>query len=77
MAKRRLRPVTVYFEPAQLEALTKLSRLTRVPKAVYVREAIDRLLKGRDCGGNSDLHPALYGDVGQNCPSCQAKGRKR
>ena len=43
---RRLKPITCYFEPAQLKALQRLSRLTRVPQAVYIREALDRLLKG-------------------------------
>ena len=36
---------TVYLEPAQLSALQELSVSTRVPMAVFVREAIDLVLE--------------------------------
>lgn len=35
----------VYFDPAQKVALMELSKTTRVPAAVYLREAVDMLLK--------------------------------
>jgi hypothetical protein len=37
--------VTSYYEPAQIEQLRRLSGSTRVPQAVYIREALDDLLK--------------------------------
>lgn len=37
-------PITAYLEPKQLEALQKLSELTHVPMAEYVRQALDLLL---------------------------------
>lgn len=36
--------VPTYLDPPQVEALKRLSATTRVPVAVYVREAIDDLL---------------------------------
>lgn len=36
---------TVYLETEQVEALKKLSDVTRVPQATFIREAIDDLLK--------------------------------
>jgi len=35
---------TIYINSDQVEALKKLSDKTKVPKAVYVREALDMLL---------------------------------
>lgn len=34
-----------YYEPGAVEQLRLLSKLTRVPQAVYLREALDDLLK--------------------------------
>lgn len=34
-----------YYSPEAAEHLTKLSETTRVPKAEYLREALDDLLK--------------------------------
>ena len=36
---------SIYLEIPQLERLDKLSEKTRVPKAVYVREGLDLVLK--------------------------------
>lgn len=36
--------VSVYLDPGQKTALDKLTNVTRVPTAAYVREAIDDLL---------------------------------
>lgn len=36
-------PVIAYLTPEQARTLNALSKTTRVPKAVYVREAIDDL----------------------------------
>ena len=35
---------TVFFDERQIEGLTRLSALTRVPQAIYIREAIDIVL---------------------------------
>jgi len=47
MPPKRPRRVTmpVYFDPAQKVAIMRLSKATRVPAAVYLREAVDDLLK--------------------------------
>ena len=37
--------IVSYYPPDQVAALTKLSDATRVPKAEYLREALDDLLK--------------------------------
>ena len=37
--------MVMYLDPAPRDALRKLSEVTRIPVAVYVREAIDDLLK--------------------------------
>lgn len=37
--------VTIYIDPESLESLKKLSEDTRVPQAVYWREALDDLLE--------------------------------
>ena len=36
---------TVFFDQEQLEKLDRLAAKTRVPKAVYIREAVDLALK--------------------------------
>jgi predicted DNA-binding protein len=36
---------TIYIEDEQMEALKRLSEKTKVPQSVYVREALDMLLK--------------------------------
>lgn len=37
--------VPVYLEPEQKEALMKLSKKTRIPFAVYMREGADMVIK--------------------------------
>ena len=37
--------LTGYFEPEAVRGLKALSKTTRVPQAVYLREALDDLLK--------------------------------
>jgi predicted DNA-binding protein len=37
--------ITSYYEPETADQLKALSRATRVPQAVYLREALDDLLK--------------------------------
>ena len=36
---------TIYIKDEQLEALKRLSKKTKVPQSVYVREALDMLLE--------------------------------
>ena len=36
---------TIYIKYEQMEALKRLSEKTKVPKSVYVREALDMLLE--------------------------------
>jgi predicted DNA-binding protein len=38
-------PITSYYDPAAVQRLKALSETTRVPQAVYLREALDDLLK--------------------------------
>jgi len=38
-------PITSYYEAAAVQRLKALSETTRVPQAVYLREALDDLLK--------------------------------
>ena len=38
-------PVTSYYDPAAVQRLKALSEATRVPQSVYLREALDDLLK--------------------------------
>ena len=40
-----MKNTTIWIEPEQLDAIRELSRKTRVPQAVYYREAIDAVLK--------------------------------
>jgi hypothetical protein len=44
-SKGKQTQVTSYYEPEVAEQLRKLSEVTRVPQAVYLREALDDLLK--------------------------------
>ena len=37
--------IVSYYTPAAIEQLKKLSDITRVPQAAYLREALDDLLK--------------------------------
>ena len=37
--------VTTYYDPEATEQLRRLSDVTRVPQAVYLREALEDLLK--------------------------------
>ena len=37
--------ITSYYDPAAVQRLKELSEATRVPKSVYLREALDDLLK--------------------------------
>lgn len=37
--------ITSYFEPEAIKQLKALSAATRVPQSVYLREALDDLLK--------------------------------
>lgn len=42
--RRRRILKTVYLDPEQVEALKRLQEATKVPTAVRIREAIDKLL---------------------------------
>jgi hypothetical protein len=46
-SKGRLQKVaaTIYLEPAQADALRRLSEVTRVPQQVYLRDGVDLVLK--------------------------------
>jgi predicted DNA-binding protein len=37
--------ITSYYDPAAVQRLKALSEITRVPQSVYLREALDDLLK--------------------------------
>jgi predicted DNA-binding protein len=37
--------ITSYYDPAAVQRLKTLSEATRVPQSVYLREALDDLLK--------------------------------
>ena len=37
--------ITSYYEPDAVQQLKRLSEMTRVPQSVYLREALDDLLK--------------------------------
>ncbi len=52
-ARRKKIITTVYLTPEQCVKLKVLRQKTRVPVAVYIREAIDRVLEER---GGSDEH---------------------
>jgi predicted DNA-binding protein len=43
--KGNQKQVTTYYPPTAIEQLKRLSDTTRVPQAVYLREALDDLLK--------------------------------
>ena len=43
--KGRQKQVTTYYPPADIEQLKRLSEVTRVPQAAYLREALEELLK--------------------------------
>ncbi len=43
--KGKQKQVTTYYDPDVIEQLRRLSEVTRVPQAVYMREALDDLLK--------------------------------
>jgi len=43
--KGRQKQVTTYYPPESIEQLRRLSDATRVPQAVYLREALDDMLK--------------------------------
>lgn len=45
MANKNNIAVTAYLTPQQNKALNKLTELTRVLKSVYLREAVDDMLK--------------------------------
>ena len=42
-SKGRQKPVTTYYPPESIEQLKRLSEITRVAQAVYLREALDDL----------------------------------
>lgn len=44
MSRKKI-STTVYLDPEQVIDLAALSKATKVPQAVYVREAIDDVLK--------------------------------
>ena len=43
--KGKQKQVTTYYDPDVIEQLRRLSEVTRVPQAVYLREALEDLLK--------------------------------
>jgi predicted DNA-binding protein len=42
-SKGRQKPVTTYYPPETIERLKRLSEITRVAQAVYLREALEDL----------------------------------
>jgi predicted DNA-binding protein len=48
---KRLR--SIYLDAKQIERLRKLSELTRIPQAVYIREGIESVLKQYERGENN------------------------
>jgi predicted DNA-binding protein len=53
MSRKKL-STTVYLTPEQIERLHALAERTRVPTAVRIRDAIDRLLNDIDNGQSYD-----------------------
>lgn len=45
MKRGRRKVFPVYLDPPQLAALKRLSEVTRVPMAAYLREAVDMMLQ--------------------------------
>jgi predicted DNA-binding protein len=45
VAKTKRNQETIYLDPDRSELLDELSKATRVPKQVYLREGLDDLLK--------------------------------
>jgi predicted DNA-binding protein len=43
--KGKQKQVTTYYSPVDIEQLKRLSDITRVPQAAYLREALEDLLK--------------------------------
>jgi predicted DNA-binding protein len=48
MTTRKTVTITAYLDPGQYEALKKLTTVTRVPMAVYIRDAVAKLLAEHD-----------------------------
>jgi hypothetical protein len=53
-AKRDLRQQSIYLEPEQADLLDELTKLSRIPKAVLLRLAVDDLLSLNNLGPISD-----------------------
>lgn len=48
---RNKKQTTVYLEPDQAEALAELSRATRVPQAIFIRDGVEIVIrKAREMG---------------------------
>lgn len=48
---------TIYITPEQAEGLRRLSQETRVPMAVFIRDAIDAVLKSRSTELQDEASP--------------------
>jgi hypothetical protein len=44
-SKGKQTPITGYYDPGEVKRLKALCESTRVPQAVYLREALDDLLR--------------------------------
>ena len=47
---------SIYLDIAQVERIKRLSEVTKVPQAVYVREGLDLLLNKYEATMNSNPH---------------------
>lgn len=48
---RRKISTTMYLEPVQVEELHRLTSITKVPMAEFVRQALERLLEEKRAAG--------------------------
>lgn len=61
--KGNQKQVTTYYPPADIEQLKRLSDITRVPQAVYLREALEDLLRKRSARAKRPRK--IGGDTGE------------
>ncbi len=50
---------SIYLDIAQVERIKRLSEITKVPQAVYVREGLDLLLSKYEAKMNTNPHHLL------------------
>lgn len=66
MQRRRLVSYTVYLAPDQIRRLRSLHTKTRVPVAVYIRDALDEWLTKNDHDTEVELEDVMELDGGED-----------